>query len=406
MAQAGNSVTQEVLRGWPRLATSFLGVSLGVTAIFFYTQGVFFRPLQAEFGWSRSEISLASTAFALALACASPLCGLAVDRFGVRTVACSSIVGLAACFWGLSAMQGQLEVAVTLFVATALLGVGTSAVTYVRLVASWFVRVRGLAIGLTMVGTGVAATIAPAFVATYVDHYGWRAAYGILALIALAPLPFVLVWGQDRIRSGNADHSVPGVGFAQAARMPRFWMMGLTFAFAGCAIAGLIPHLPPMMQDSGAAPARVGEAMGAMGLAIIAGRVLTGLALDRIFAPLIAAAVLIAAASGCVGLALLGADFGIVGAALIGLAMGSEIDLAGYMSARYFGLKAHGAIFGLQYGLFSLGGACGPIAAGLLYDRFGDYRIALFGAAGVLLVGIPLVLALGRYPPETRPSST
>lgn len=207
---------------------------------------------------------------------------------------------------------------------------------------------------------------------------------------------------QGRALAAKDAPTASGLTLAEALRTPRFWVMGLTFALAGCAIAGLIPHLPPLMQDSGATPVQVGAAMGAMGLAIIAGRALSGLALDRFFAPLIAAIVMAAGAAGCIGLATFGASFGLAGAALIGLAMGSEIDLAGYMTARYFGLRAHGSIFGFQYGLFSLGGAVGPMAAGLLYDHFGDYRYALYGAAGVLLAGVPLVLALGRYPSEPR----
>ncbi len=392
----------ELAQGWPRLLTAFTGVALGVTAIFFYTQGIFIRPLQAEFGWSRGEASAGPMFFGLALAVSSPLCGLAVDRFGVRLVASMSIFALSGCFWALSRMQGELALFLALSALASLVASGTSAVPYLRLVGGWFLRARGLAIGLTMVGSGLASALVPPFVTGFIAENGWRAAYQALGLLALAPLPLVLLFGRESRRT-SATESAPsapaaGMTFKEACATRQLWTMGLTFTLAGCAVAGLIPHLPPLVQDAGFTPVQVGAVMSVMGLSIMAGRALTGLLLDRVFAPLIAIVVLAATAFGCLGLAVYGAGFAFVGAALIGLAMGSEIDLAGYMAGRYFGLKSYGAIFGFQYGLFSLGAALGPLLAGLLYDKFGNYDAALFSAAGVLVVGIPLVLSLGAYP--------
>lgn len=398
------TIRAEFARGWSKVLTGFLGLALGITGLYFYTVGVFIRPLQAEFGWSRAEASLAATMFSLALAGAGPLCGLAVDRLGVRPVAALSILCFSACLWGLSAQTGSLPMFVALTVAVAVLGSATSAVPYVRLIGNWFERGRGLALGSVMVGTGVAAAVVPPMVARWVAADGWRAGYQFLAVIALLALPLVLLWGNERRKAeaGAAAPALPGLSFGAAAAQARFWVLGVTFTFAGCAIAGLITHLPPLMQDAGATPAGVGAVMGTLGLAVIAGRLLTGVALDHVFAPYIAATVLALAAVGCVGVAWLGQDAVLVCAALIGLAMGSEIDLAGYMSARYFGLRSYGTIFGAQYGMFSLGAAIGPLAIGLSYDRFGHYQPALWAAAAILALGIPMVLSLGAYPERSE----
>jgi MFS family permease len=107
---------------------------------------------------------------------------------------------------------------------------------------------------------------------------------------------------------------------------------------------------------------------------------------------------LLLSAAGCLGLAFIGAPFATVGSLLIGLALGAEIDLVGYMSARYFGLKAYGTIFGCQYGMFAVGAGLGPLMYGQFFDRFGSYDAALMAAAGILLLSIPFILSLGRYP--------
>jgi len=393
----------EFTRSWHKLAIACLGVSLGSNAIYYFTQGVFMRPLQAEFGWTRGEVSIGPTVFGLAFTFGSPLCGLAVDKFGFRTVTAFSIMLLSACFWGLSQMQGSLSSFALLAILIATAAAGTT-IPYIRLVSGWFTKARGLAIGLTMVGAGVAAAVVPPFAADYIHQHGWRDTYRLFALVALLPLPFVLIFGRERRAgslSGSDEPLAGGMSISEVVRTRQFWVLGLTFIFAGAAITGLIPHLPPMLQDAGAGPTRVGAVMGVMGLAVIAGRILTGFALDRVFAPYIAATILALSALGCCGLAVFGQGFDVVGAALIGLSMGAETDLLAYMSARYFGMRSFGAVFGLQYGLFGLGAAIGPLVAGLLYNHYGDYDIALFAASFTLIIGIPLLLSIGRYPDDS-----
>lgn len=375
-------------------------MALGVTAIFFYTQGLFIKPLAAQFGWSRAQASMMPTIFGLTFAVVGPLCGRAVDRFGVRPVTAVSILCLSAGFFALSMMTGDLYQFAAIILFIAVFGSATSAIPYVRLVGSWFDKARGLAIGVIMMGTGVTALFAPRLAGAYIAEHGWRSAYQVLAVVALLALPLVLVWGSERTgaKTQVQQRAAAGMSFREAVSTRRFWVLGITFALAGSAIAGLAPHFVPMLQDRGMSLPQAGIAFGWVGIAIVGGRLLTGFLCDHVFAPLIATATLAMAALGCLGLVYLGPAFAIPGALLIGLSMGAEIDLAGYMSARYFGLRSYGTIFGFQYGLFSLGAGVGPLLNGLLFDRFGNYDAALIAAAAILLLGIPFVLSLGRYP--------
>ncbi|OCI90903.1 hypothetical protein A6U85_25335 [Agrobacterium sp. 13-626] len=390
------SVRTEFSRGWPKVLTGLVGVGLGSTSIFIYTQGLFIKPLQAEFGWSRGQASMMPTVFALTLAVMAPICGLMVDRFGVRLITAISVFCLSAGFWALSLMNGNLTQFAAIILFIGVMGSGTTAIPYLRLVGGWFDRSRGLAIGITMTGTGITALFAPRLVGAYIDAHGWRPACQLLAVAAVLALPLVLLWGREKSQACPVPRS--GMRFTEAARTPQFWIMGLTFGLAGAAIAGLVPHFIPMLQDLGMSAPQAGAAFGWFGITIVGARFLTGFLCDHVFAPFIAAGVLILSAIGCLGLAFIGLEFAIVSALLIGLAMGAEIDLVGYMSARYFGLKSYGAIFGFQYGLFCVGAGVGPLLNGLLYDHFGNYQIALVTSAVILITGIPCVFLLGGYP--------
>lgn len=392
----------EMATGWRLVLTGFLGLALGTTGIFFYTQGIFIKPLQAEFGWTRAQVAAMPTIFGLTLAVSYPLMGLLLDRFGTRRVVSTSILCLSVGFFALSRMNGSLPLYIAIVLFIALCGSGT-ATGYVRLVGSGFTRARGLALGLAMTGTGLVAMITPAILGAYLQDHGWRAAYQALGMAAIVALPFVLVFATDAAQGPRGPSSLPGVTLRQAVRSRRFWLLGGGFAMGGAAVSGMLPHFVPMLQDAGMQPGEAGALAGAIGFAIIASRLLTGVLCDYFFAPRVAATVLSLSALGCLGLLLVGPGFAIPAALLIGLGLGAEIDLAGYMSARYFGLRAYGSILGTQFGLFGLGSGVGAMAFGIMFDRFGDYRVALATAAALLAGSVVCALLLGPYP-EHKPA--
>ncbi len=102
-----------------------------------------------------------------------------------------------------------------------------------------------------------------------------------------------------------------------------------------------------------------------------------------------------AAALGCLLLATVGVDFAYVAAAMVGLALGAEVDLIGYITARQFGLKAYGAVYGLLYSTFLIGMAFSPLLYASSFDLLGSYRAALYAASALLTLA---VLLLSRMP--------
>jgi MFS family permease len=391
------SGTREFAKSWPSLLAAFLGTSLGIAALFFYSLGVFIKPLQAAFGWSRSEVSLVPLVAILCSAVLSPVIGGLADRFGPRRVGAASLLGLAFGFFLLSRTNGSFSMFLAATCVLAILGAGSSPVVFSRLVTLWFDRTRGLALGIAAAGAGVAGIVVPRLLPGFVSAHGFRAGYALLAALPLLALPAMLLLARDastRHVAAPMSGCTPGQARAQA----RFWRMGLAFFLVALAGGGFIVHFIPMLSDAGFSPAQAGATAAFTGFAIIAGRLGTGVALDRFFGPAVAAALFGVSACGCVLLALLGAGWGAVAAVLVGFSFGAEVDLVAFLAARYFGLRSIGAVFGMLYACFTAGVAGGPLLAGALHDATGSYTLSLLVEGGCLAVAALLAGTLGRYP--------
>jgi len=396
----------EILRGWLPLATGFIGVAAGFAALMSHSFGAFFLPVSESFGWSRAQYSLAQTIVAVIGAVSSPLVGRIVDRYGPRAVAAVAILACASGFGLISLMTGSLALFLGLVALTAVAGAGTSIITYVTLVSLWFDRARGLAIGIIMSGSGVCAMIAPKLIIPFIAAEGWRAGYRAIALTMLLSLPLILL-GARRPPSARRDgpghaeaaaEELPGLTARQALSTGLFWRQAAAFALMGFGLGGLYAHLVPLLTDRGLAPADVANIAAMFGFAVFAGRLIAGYLLDRIFAPLLATCFVVLAVFGIGSLTQPGQLFAAAAVLALGLAFATELDVAGYITARYFGRRAYGTIFGWLFGLFAVGGMTSPLMYGVIFDRTGSYDAALMTSVAVMLAAIPLLLSLGRYP--------
>jgi len=134
------------------------------------------------------------------------------------------------------------------------------------------------------------------------------------------------------------------------------------------------------------------------GLGTLAGRLLSGYLVDRFFAPHIAASFFLL---GAVGIGLITSGAGglapMCGIVFLGLAAGTEVDMIGFLTSRYFGLRYFGELYGYIFAIFSAGAALGPYVLGVCFDRFHSYDNALFGYVGLLILASVLITALGAY---------
>jgi cyanate permease len=175
--------------------------------------------------------------------------------------------------------------------------------------------------------------------------------------------------------------------------------MASAFAMMSLSFAGLLPHFVPMLMDGGLAPIAAGRIAGEIGLAVIASRLVVGLLLDRTFAPRIAIGISVIATAGCLVFVANGISAASLTAIALGFAMGAELDLMGFLVARYFGLAEFGRIYGWLYGAFIFASGLGPLWVGALRDATGNYTRSLVLSAAGLIVACAVFLMLPRYSP-------
>ncbi len=397
----GLSTSDEFRRGWRFVAGAALGAGFGLNGLPFYTLGLFLKPIAGEFGWTRAQVSVAAVCLMAGTAVGGPIIGLFADRVDVRRIGLISMAALSIGYLCMSLIGPDLTTFYAVLLGFALAGCGTTPIVWTRIVNGWFDAGRGLALALTLAGTGIAAIVGPLFVAAVAHSYGWRGAYVGLAVatagLAIAPVALLL-----RGSAGAGAVSVAaleGMTLQAAVRTAAFWSILAAFFFVSAAVSGGIVHLAPLLTDAGAPLGLAAQLAGLMGVAVLTGRLVVGALLDRYQAKHVAGAFLAAPAAGCLLLANAGGSVPLaaVAASTFGLAAGAEVDLIAYLTSRYFGLKAYGRIYGFQLASFAVGAGAGPFAAGWVHDTFGSYRTALYAGAAMLALGIVLLQTLGRY---------
>ena len=332
----------------------------------------------------------------------APFAGALIDRYGLKRTATLSLILYACLFFVFTKMNGTLWMYYLLSMMTAIVALPSTPIGFTRAINAWFHKNKGKALGICLTSTGLSAFLLPKFVTPYVAAHGWRPAVEILALIILAAVPFIWFLIKDRpdtaLHGNHPTNIESGLTLREAARSKIFWKLALVFLLISISIVGLIPSFIPMLQDAGLEAGLVGSYAAILGASVMIGRLLTGVLIDYIFAPRVVAVVFTLVAIGCFLLGCGVVQYAIFGAIALGLGIGAEVDLIGYFTAKYFGLRHYGSIYGAMYSIFSLGAILSPTIAGFIWDKTGDYKMALFLATGLIAIAIVLAFFLPRFP--------
>ena len=234
---------------------------------------------------------------------------------------------------------------------------------------------------------------------------GWRLEY-IMAVtfmgLVLTPITAMIFLDIRKvppaISASQGDVVLPGLTLPQALKEWRFWVLALIFVPISYAVGAVIPNIERILTATGFS---MSEAVGLAtltGLAVLGGRVIGGLLIDRFWAPAVAFVFL---ASPAIALWLLGqpdldASMATVAILMIGFGAGVEYDFMAYMVSKYFGMRSYSAIYGAIYGFFALGAGLGPTIMTRLADANG-WQSTLTQAAIILFVSTLPLLILGRY---------
>ncbi|WP_296259534.1 MULTISPECIES: MFS transporter [unclassified Pseudomonas] len=399
----------EFRTSWKILLLASLGMTTCVTAALLYGFGVLIGPLQQAFGWTRSEIHLAITCMFGSTILAAQLVAWLNKRYGIRAVTITSLVALSLTYLSAPLINGSIWSLYAVFTILPLAGLGTLQVTWTQVVNLWFVRNRGLALAITLSGTGLAAAITPPLLSWAIQKWGWQSAFFTLAaqsfflvlpmaICLLHPSQAPTIVSVSRQQAGGAK--LEGMEFSTALRQRRFWLCNLAFSVAVSGIIAMVTNIVPMLQDKGLTALQASSIFGSFGLALIGGRIISGYLIDRFWAPGVACISLSMPAVGCLLFLFGPSDTGllILATVLVGFGTGAEYDIAAFLVARYFGLREYGRLFAMTFGFTTASAAFSPLLLWMLLDTSKGYSSLLVYGATCFSLSAITILAMGKYP--------
>ncbi|MBI4596070.1 MAG: MFS transporter [Candidatus Tectomicrobia bacterium] len=417
-----------IFPGWWTVVTgSFMNLwGAGYTV---YGFSALFKPMSAELNFSRAVTSVAASIGRLQSGIQDPVLGWMVDRFGPRRVVLFSIFLLGI---GLMSMYFIYSLWAFYLVWGIVVGIGqnvSSGLPINKSITNWFVKKRGLAMGMRMMLT--AALVLP-LITWFIDNWGWRVACVIGGIVAIA-IGFPLAWlglkdqrpefygllpdgATSTDKSGDVNQMVErGVKYAanfdeveftfrQALRTPAYWFLIVAQIGQSISSQSLLVHFVPFLTDIGMTPAKAAAVVTMSGLFGIVSRFGSGFVADRVRKKnlrfIISGGFILQAAG--IGIFLVSQTVGMIYPFLISyfFCMGVGMIVIPVTSGRYFGRKAFGSIQGSSTIITMLPGIVAPVYLGWVYDTTGRYIAGFATVAAILAVsGVVMLIARPPKPP-------
>jgi MFS family permease len=418
--------TPKLFYGWVIAVCCFFGSQ---AYGFFFSLGIFFKPLQQEFGWGAGLISTIHSLHLAVLVVALPLLGRLTDRYGARRM-----FGVSAVFMGvgffLCGLVNQLW-QFYLFYLIASLGVGATTALPTAIVQKWFIKKKGLALGIAASGIGAGPLIAAPVSELLISFYGWRNAYFIigglvwlvLALVALAMVDRpedigLCPLGQNEIdtlskeQRGNTsfvsnthDHQLNKKEWTtkDAMKTRAFLILGAIWLLSALPIHMIMIHIVPFVVNCGIPQKTAAFGLGLIGGISVLGRLSGGALSDIVGLKKSLAIATFISAFAMIGLPFVkGSHTFFVFVVIYGYFWGARVPQIPGLIGNYFGNRNLNEIMGIFWAIAGIGAIIGALTGGFVFDLTGSYFIAFMFAAGCF--GGSCILTTVLKPPNSNDS--
>ncbi|MFB2584698.1 MFS transporter [Herbiconiux liukaitaii] len=415
---AGVGARRRLHPAWVVAAVAFL--ALVGAAGFRAAPSVLMLPLEEEFGWSRTELSLAVTVNLLFYGIMAPFAAALMARFGMRAVTTCALL-LVAAGAALSILATAPWMLVLTWGLMIGLGTGSMALVFAATVADqWFVARRGLVVGVLTAGSATGQLAFLPFIAILVEEQGWRQASLLVAAGAFAVVPLVLIWLRNRpadlgttpfgapagwkapVRvTGNPARTAIST-LARAARKRTFWALVAGFAICGATTNGLVgTHFIPSAHDHGMPETTAAGLLAVVGIFDIVGTIASGWLTDRVNPRILLAVYYAGRGLGLLVLPFLLSEAVhppiIVFVVIYGLDWVATVPPTVALCRELFGADGP-VVFGWVFAAHQVGAAIAATVAGVVRDSTGEYTLAWFGAAGLCAVAAVVSISIARRP--------
>jgi len=366
--------------------------------------GVFLPVLAEAFGWSRGAVSTALSINLVIGGLSGFGIGALADRHGPRVMLVLTVALAGSAF----ALVSQVGALWQLYVFVGILGgVGTSSfyLLSTTTVARWFADRRGLALSLVLLGFNLGYVVGGPLAAWLIGKVGWRGAYaglgggaGLMAMIGALTVRLPRAGETVAIdRRDRATHAAApgGVTLRQALADPRQWYLNASWLLQGGLVFMVTVHIVPFARDQGISLAGASLALTAYGVGAFGGRLVSGVASDRLGMLTTIRAAYITMTLATLILVWVPSRVGMLASmAAFGAGFAAADTMVAKVIPDVFGLRAIGAIMGVLTLGWRAGAALGPAAAGFLFDLTGSYTVP-FGAAPLAVLASWAFFTLG-----------
>lgn len=352
-----------------------------------------------KFGWSHAQ-AVGGGFFVLLLAgVLGPLVGWLADKYSPKAVMLGGCLTVAASLALLSTTQTLTQ----WYSFCTLLGIGVAASSLVpasMLIAPWFSKQRGLAVGVINAGVGLGGYIFPKVSSRLISEDGYSQAFLILSAFLVIPVAIALALTPRSTGGGSAHarHSIANAGGILSN--PVFWIFGISLFFAAHSLTGVQENLVLYLRGQGVKPPDAAQALSTLLGASAIGKLLGGAAADRFSSRVSMMLATLCILLGTGGLLTSDPHSSAVyfSAAVFGLGFGGIFNAPSLIAFEYFGTQRVGTILGLYMMFFGVGASTGGVLAGAIFDQTHRYSTAFTADLLCCVLAFFFLLAVGRRP--------
>ncbi|MBH05940.1 MAG: hypothetical protein CMJ20_06430 [Phycisphaeraceae bacterium] len=392
------------------IAASCFGIQaigIGTYASF----GVLFHPLITEFGWSRATIAGASSIAFFLMGLLGMVVGRLNDRIGPRKL----MTGTAVCFGLGCFLMSRLETVWQLYIFWGIIfGVGLSSIDVIAMTttARWFVKKRGMVTGIVKVGSGAGQMVIPFLMSLLIIRLGWRNACAIIGISVMTVLVVIaqmmrrdpgvmglLPDANELAESKDAPLAAEGLSRCEAVNTRSFWIICSANLLLCFSLMAIMVHIVPFAIEIKIPTTQAAGVLATIGGVSMAGRFASGLAIDRIGSQRVMMVCAMLLITALLWLQIATTPWMLyLFAAIYGVALGGCFTAVSPLVAELFGIKSHGALFGIVAFIGTLGGAVGPFLTGSIFDFTGRYGPAIWICVLMSVLGFVLISMLKPVP--------
>lgn len=403
---------------WIILAVTF--ISIIVAGIIRSSAGVFIDPFEQDFGWSRPTISLAFAVSLFLYGFSGPFMAAFVEKYGLKRMMLGSMtllsIALACTFF----MQKEWQL---ILIWGVMMGIGSGlflTVLSTQVANRWFVKRRGLAVGILTAATATGQLILLPVLATLVDRFSWQAAIILIFILSVLMIIIIAIfmrnypiekqiapYGSEKliepVRTTGNPFAIAIGALLEGLKAKEFWLLAGSFFICGLSTSGLIgTHFISYCISFGIPVVTAAAMLSFMGIFDLIGTTLSGWLSDRFdnrwllfwyysLRGLSLLALPYALATGSFKLLMVFAIF-------YGLDWIATVPPTIGLTRQRFGIEKSAMMYGWMVAFHQVGAAAAAYYGGLFYSVFGSYKMAFLLSGGFCLVASLFVILIKKQP--------